>query len=281
MLQGHGFRRLHQGVWICADVELTTEMRFDAARLALPPGAIGSHQLAAEILEAIVPKTPKPQFWLPESAKGSTYHGIRPHWYQGRPDSVLVDGREVTTAAKTFIDLATQLRLLDLVVFGDSVVRRGWTSQQELVAMSGAPGRRNIRLARLAAALVRPRVDSRPETLLRLLLILADLPEPETGLVVCDSDGGWIATPDLSYPKVKIAIEYDGQHHFTIRSQRVMDVARNANLIADGWKVIVVLDHHLFRQPEQTIMRVLTALHERGHPDAPRWPTDLWRPHFD
>jgi very-short-patch-repair endonuclease len=79
---------------------------------------------------------------------------------------------------------------------------------------------------------------------------------------------------------VKIAIEYDGLHHFMDRSQRVLDVARNANLTADGWKVIVVLDHHLFQQPELTIMRVLDALHERGHPGAPRRPTDDWRAHF-
>ncbi|MEP6527595.1 MAG: hypothetical protein ABJA86_10560 [Nocardioidaceae bacterium] len=247
MLQGRRFRRIHQGVWICADVELTTEMRYDAARLALPPGAIGSHQLAAEILDLIVPRASKPQFWLPESAKGSTYPGIRPHWFQEKPDSVTVHGREVTTAAKTFIDLATQLRALDLVVFGDSAVRRGWTTQEELVALSRERGRRHIRRARWAAALARAGVDSRPETLLRLLLVLAGLPEPETGVAVSDAHGGWIAAPDLSYPRVKIAIEYDGLHHFTDRSQRILDVARNANLIGDGWKVIVVLDHHLFQ----------------------------------
>jgi hypothetical protein len=280
MLQGRRFRRIHHRVWICADVELTTEMRYDAARLALPPGAIGSHQLAAEILDLSVPRASKPQFWLPESVKGSTYPGIRPHWCLEQPDSVIVHGRPVTTAAKTFIDLATQLRALDLVVFGDSAVRRGWTTQEELMALSRERGRRHIRRARWAAALVRTRVDCRPETLLRLLLVLAGLPEPETGLAVSDAHGGWIATPDLSYPHVKIAIEYDGSHHFTDRSQRILDVARNANLIGDGWKVIVVLDHHLFQQPERTIMRVLEALHERGHPGAPRWPTDGWRPHF-
>jgi hypothetical protein len=281
VLQGRRFRRVHQGVWVCADVELTTEMRFDAARLALPPRAIGSHQLAAEILDLIVPRASKPQFWLPESAKGSAYPGIRPHWCQDKPDSVIVHGRVVTTAAKTFIDLATQLRVLDLVVFGDSAVRRGWTTPEELVAMSRERGRRHILRARWAAALVRPGVDSRPETLLRLLLVLAGLPEPETGLAVSDSHGGWVATPDLSYPLLKIAIEYDGLHHFNERSQRVRDVARNANLIGDGWKVIVVLDHHLFQQPERTIMRVLDALHERGHPCAPRWPTDGWRTHSE
>jgi hypothetical protein len=196
MLQGHGFRRVHQGVWICADVGLNTEMRFDAARLALPPGAIGSHQLAGEILDLIVPPASKPQFWLPESAKGSTYPGIRPHWCQEQPDSIMVHGRPVTTAAKTFIDLATQLRALDLVVFGDSAVRRGWTTPEELVALSRERGRRHIRRARWAAALVRRRVDSRPETLLRLLLVLAGLPEPATGLAVSDVHGGWIATPD-------------------------------------------------------------------------------------
>ncbi len=280
MLQAPTFRRLHRTVWIGAAVELTTEVRFDAARLALPPGSIGSHQLGAAILALIVPPAPKPHFWLPESAKGSTYAGIRPHWYQEKPASVVHNGREVTTAGKTFIDLATQLRLADLVILGDSAVRRGWTTPNSLVALSRERGRRHIRKARWAASLVRQRVDSRPETLLRLLLVFAGLPEPETGLAVSDANGGWIATPDLSYPAYKIAIEYDGRHHFVERRQRIRDVARNDNLRHHGWDVIVVLDEHLFQQQEHTIMRVLTALHERGHPQAPRWPTGGWQTIF-
>jgi hypothetical protein len=41
-------------------------------------------------------------------------------------------------------------------------------------------------------------------------------------------------------------------------------------MIGDGWTVIVVLDQHPFQQPERTIMRVLHALQERGHPCAER-----------
>jgi hypothetical protein len=274
------FLRLHQTVWICADVELTDLLRFDAARLALPDGAIGSHHTSGTILGLPVPNMKRPQFWLPESAKGLTYRGIRTHWYQEVPASNHVDGRIVTDAGKTFIDLATQLNVVDLVVFGDAAIRSGLATPDELERLARERGRRNIRKARQAAALVREQVDSPPETRLRLLLVFAGLPEPQVGIEVHDANGGWLAVPDLSYPEYKIAIEYDGLHHLLNRRQRASDILRRENLVNDGWIVIEVLADHLAHQPELTIMRILDALHERRHPMAPRWPTGGWRPYF-
>ncbi|WP_147375385.1 hypothetical protein [Jiangella rhizosphaerae] len=36
---------------------------------------------------------------------------------------------------------------------------------------------------------------------------------------VIDETGAWLARPDLSYPHLKIAIEYDGDHHRTDQRQ--------------------------------------------------------------
>lgn len=51
------------------------------------------------------------------------------------------------------------------------------------------------------------------ETWLRLLIVVAGLPEPVTNLNVHDASGRWIARPDLLYPAYRVAIEYDGYHH--------------------------------------------------------------------
>lgn len=40
MLQGRSFRRLHREVYVCADLDLTLEMRIRAALLILPADAV-------------------------------------------------------------------------------------------------------------------------------------------------------------------------------------------------------------------------------------------------
>ena len=100
-------------------------------------------------------------------------------------------------------------------------------SEEALIETAkSAVGVRGIRLAREAADLVRRGVDSPMESRLRLLLVLAGLPEPEVGRPVYSADGGWLAQPDLSYPALKIAIEYDGGHHLQDARQWQRDIRR-------------------------------------------------------
>lgn len=121
-------------------------------------------------------------------------------------------------------------------------------------------------MARQAARLVRAGVDSPMETHLRLLLVLAGLPEPVVGHVVLDSDGGWLATPDLSYPELEIAIEYDGAHHLTNAAQWQRDIRRRENLERAGWLVRVVTARDLLAAPATVVARITTDLRARHHP---------------
>ncbi|RIQ24462.1 hypothetical protein [Jiangella rhizosphaerae] len=57
------------------------------------------------------------------------------------------------------------------------------------------------------------------ETRVRLLIVDAGLPSPEVGVNVIDHTGTWLARPDHSDPDLKIAIEYDGDHHRTDQRQ--------------------------------------------------------------
>ncbi len=135
----------------------------------------------------------------------------------------------------------------------------GLTSPDALIATtSGLPGTAGLRACR-SAALVRPRVDSPMETLLRLLLVLAGLPEPEPNVSVCGADGVPRARLDLSYPEWKVGIEYDGDHHLQ-RAQRVRDVDRAEWLARHGWTVVLVLADHLLSRPLQVLQRVRDAL---------------------
>jgi hypothetical protein len=116
---------------------------------------------------------------------------------------------------------------------------------------------------------VRERVDSPKETELRLLLVLAGFPEPETNVDVLDDAGGWIARADLTYRAFKIALEYVGKQHANDPKQWARDIRRRELLDAAGWRTIVITARDLARFPRQTLTRVALVLHERHCQDIP------------
>ena len=280
MLRGSRFRRVFRGVYVCRDLPDSPLLELDAALLVLPAKAAGSHLSAAAV------------FGLPVRRFDRVHVVVRRGWLESRIDGICVHearrareivghrGYRVTSPARTFVDLADLLALVDLVVVGDAIVRLGLCSPERLCAEAATARTRRSLLARRAAVLVRPRVDSPMESRLRLLLVLAGLPEPRTNVDVRADDGLWLARPDLSYPELRIAIEYDGRHQLLDDEQWAHDIGRKEALDRRGWRVIVVTARDLNREPDSTIRRVLDVLHERGHPSAPLHPGAGWRAHF-
>lgn len=89
-----------------------------------------------------------------------------------------VGGVRVSMIEQNFVELATLLSLADLVVVGDYLVRKnpnGLARLQRYCARATGPG---AAAARRALAYVRTGVDSPMETRLRMLIVLAGLPEP-------------------------------------------------------------------------------------------------------
>ena len=87
---------------------------------------------------------------------------------------------------------------------------------------------------------VRKGADSPKETRLRMLLVLAGLPEPTVNLIIRNPDGGWRMRFDLSYPGLKLIIEYDGRQHAESSGQWRRDLSRREELDRLGWRLIVV-----------------------------------------
>jgi hypothetical protein len=85
---------------------------------------------------------------------------------------------------------------------------------------------------------VRPGVASPPESRFRQWLVKQGLPEPDVACSVVL--GGVEYHPDLSYPHLKIAIEYEGDHHRTDRGQWNADIARERVFHDAGWEYIRV-----------------------------------------
>jgi uncharacterized protein YgbK (DUF1537 family) len=95
----------------------------------------------------------------------------------------------------TFLDVATRHELVDAVIIGDALVRRELATREQLGrAAAQVRGRPGLRASR-AAAWVRPRVDSPMETRLRLLIVLAGLPEPVTNRDAYSEAGWWPRDP--------------------------------------------------------------------------------------
>jgi very-short-patch-repair endonuclease len=193
-------------------------------------------------------------------------------------DVEVLSGIRITAPHRLFLDLAKALTLVDLVVVGDWLVAARRVTTASLSAYCARATTRGAEHARRAATYVRERVDSPMETRLRLLLVLAGLPEPEVNRELRDQRGFLLARLDLSWPAAKVAVEYDGRHHLTSAGQWERDIERRNDLTAAGWLLITVTAAGIYRDPEDTIRRVHEALMRRGA--RPRRLRDQWRAHF-
>ena len=69
---------------------------------------------------------------------------------------------------------------------------------------------------------------------------------------------------DLSYPGLKLIIEYDGRQHAENSGQWRRDLTRREELDRLGWRLIVVTSDDLHDASEAVLMRVRDALIDRG-----------------
>ena len=80
----------------------------------------------------------------------------------------------------------------------------------------------------------------------------AGLPEPAVNQDVVVDGVLHRARPDLSYPALKIAIEYEGDHHRTDRRQWRRDKTRRRLLEDTGWLVIEVIADDVVPAPRRS-----------------------------
>ncbi len=253
--------------------------RVRAALLVHPSSAVASHGSAARVLGAPVPQEPLEHVTVTSETERRRRTGVRCHVAVLSSDEVrVVSGVRITAPCRLFLDLAPVLDLVELVVLGDWLLRNRWVTTRSLRAACAAARGAGAEQARRAAGLVRERVDSPMETRLRLLLVLAGLPEPEVNRDLRDGEGFFLLRPDLSRPALKVAVEYDGRQHLTSADQWERDVERRNDLTAAGWLLITVTASGVYRTPEDTLRRVADALAGRdrrlGHL------RDGWRRHF-
>lgn len=237
-----------------------------------------SHLTAAELLS------------LPRVRKQTAdmHHIIRPEGeaHLNRPHVIVhrmklyedevttVDGVPVTTPERTWLDMAESLSVDDLVAMGDSCVRvpRAALEGRDMPLCSLADlqlmidrhkGKRGLRRAKEAIKLIRVGSDSPQETLLRLAIVRAGLPEPELNVPVIAEDGTRHHEPDLSYRKYRIGIEYEGEQHGE-EGQIVRDIARSERYLALGWTEVRISKRHMVNDAKPAAAKVQVALVQAG-----------------
>ena len=113
-----------------------------------------------------------------------------------------------------------------------------------------------------------------------MLLVLAGLPEPQVNLKVRDEVGEVVRKYDLSYPAVKVAVEFNGKVHVLTEQAWEEDLERRDAIDDASWRLLPVISSGIYGTPEQTIRRVHRVLLARGLPGVPLRLGDEWRAHF-
>jgi hypothetical protein len=168
----------------------------------------------------------------------------------------------VTTPARTALDLARRLPLGVAVAAVDALTQATDLKMADIeLLVDRYSGRRGVRAARAALALVDGGAQSPKETWLRLLLMRAGFPRPQTQIVVRNEWGWREAYLDMGWEDIKVAVEYDGDQHRSDRRQYVKDIRRLEMLDRYGWLVVrVVAEDH----PDDVIRRVRDARARRA-----------------
>ncbi|AFC52060.1 hypothetical protein OCQ_05470 [Mycobacterium paraintracellulare] len=171
---------------------------------------------------------------------------------------VWIDGVAVTTPARTAVDLACWYPLTTAVAAIDALARVTDVKMADAELLAARyRGRRGIEGARASLELVDAGAQSPKETWLRLVLVRAGLPRPQTQIPVVDECGSTFAFLDMGWDDVKVAVEYDGDQHRSDHSQYAWDIARHERLRRCGWIVVRVIAGD---RPADIVRRVRDAL---------------------
>jgi very-short-patch-repair endonuclease len=251
------YRKLFRDVYVEPDAELTPLVRARAGWLWSRRRGIIAGLSAAAVHGAK---------WVDAKAPLEILHnnrnplpGLRIHSDRLEDDEfTLIDGVPVTTPTRTAVDVGCWYPINNAVAVIDDLLRATDAKVAEFQILAERyPGRRGIQSARNAIDLADAGAQSPKETWVRLLLIRAGLPRPQTQIPVSDEFGNSTYYLDMGWEDFKVAAEYDGEQHRRDRWQYTWDIRRREALERLGWIVIRVV---VGDRPADIVSRVRAAL---------------------
>jgi hypothetical protein len=241
-------RRVLHGVYLRADQADDVESRAACAALVVAPGSVLRDRSAAWLHgvdvfthgehDVLPPLETCVARFRPPSDRRGVDGGTR----DLAPEDVMtIHGLRVTTPLRTALDLGCNLTRRDALAALDQFMRVHDLGREQLARGATRFFRRRgvVQLRRLIP-LADPRAESPRESWTRLEIIDAGLPCPEPQYWI-EIDGAPAYRLDLAYPRLRVAVEYDGEEfHDRTDEQKRHDAERRDWLEAHGWTVIVV-----------------------------------------
>ncbi|MFS0714551.1 hypothetical protein ABC195_11745 [Microbacterium sp. 2P01SA-2] len=255
-LRAADLRHPHHGVYAALDA-IDDDDTLGRCRLLLPalgPAQLFSGRTAAALWGMPLPWTPTPPLLEVITAGGGAAMR-RPGVIGSRTGVVLerrdVDGVPVVTPTEAWCRLAAGPQALGrrwLVATADFMLsgRRGDRGRTRPLATRGEleaavlvrGGGRGARSLRVALDRARSPVDSPRESLLRIALVDAGIPEPHVQVAVRTTAG--IRHADMGWPERRLLLEYQGDEHRSSRRRWLDDLTRVQLFEDAGYRVMLV-----------------------------------------
>lgn len=253
-----GYRRIYRNVYLPVGVELTARLRAEAAFLwsggtgvvcGVSAAALhGNPWISAERPAELVRE------WR-NAPKGIVLHADA----LADDESTLIGEVPVTSHARTIFDIGRRVHTSRAVELAD-VLLRDCTVGDVRTLIERHPGARGVRRLSNVLVLADPGAESVQETRLRLCLVGAGLPRPETQIELCGPDGRVIRL-DMGWREQRVAAEFDGAQHWGDSVQHRRDIERQELIASVGWRLVRVSRDQLATQPGAVVARVRAALH--------------------
>lgn len=253
------YRAIYRDVYLPRDVELTALLRARAAYLSTGSTLCGLSAAAALGTQ-----------WLDESAPAEIVRadrhapqGIVVHTWDLAPDEIgIAASMPVTTPARTAFDIGRLSSQAQAIPILDALLNATGVKPADVRALADRHrGVRGVSKLRAVLDLVDGGAESPQESRLRLILVGAGLPAPETQIEFRELR----IRVDMGWREWKVAVEYDGLQHWSDRRQRAWDIERIALLEEAGW-VVIRVSAGMMSRPHLITERVRAKLRAAGCP---------------
>lgn len=209
--------RIRRGVYHGADeVDVLEEHRrlVRATTPAVHESNVISHLSAAVIHDLPVQTHFLMRVWMTRRSAG---HGRSTRLLTVRnsaidADEIMeVDGLTVTTPGRTVADLARTQPFEWGVIACDAALRTGISPDDIRASLTRHPRLRGVPRASAALTFADPRSESPAESLSRVSMSRAGVPEPKLQWELFNDDGEFVARPDFMWPEARLVGEVDGK----------------------------------------------------------------------
>ncbi|KOS57317.1 hypothetical protein [Rhodococcus rhodochrous] len=262
-LRTGALERLDAGVYLPREIAADLDdagrhlVRVRAAAAKLGPEAVVSHTSAAVVHGFALWRPDLTLVHVSRNRRSGGRKTSQLHVHAApfaQKDVEIVDGTAVTSAARTIVDTAHCLDADRAVLLGDSALRLRPEAHAELpAALTAAHTRTGIAAARRMCAFLDGRSESPGESISRLRIRAAGLPDPVLQFEIRTAGGAFVARTDFFWQEFGIVGEFDGMGKYrssdpgasaeTVRREKLREDA----IRAQGYEVVRWTWPELFR----------------------------------